>query len=49
VHVRAFDEVADVIQAGLLELGHPCERSVGRLLDLKSCPCRYALSPSLEK
>jgi hypothetical protein len=33
VHVRAFDEVADVIQAGLLELGHPCERSAGRLLD----------------
>ncbi|HEY6241930.1 MAG TPA: glycosyltransferase [Burkholderiales bacterium] len=33
VHVRAFDEVADAIQAGLIELGHSCERSAGRLLD----------------
>jgi len=33
VHVRAFDEVAEVIHAGLTELGVPCERSVGRLAD----------------
>lgn len=31
VHVRAFDEVAEVIHAGLTELGVPCERCVGRL------------------
>ncbi len=36
VHVRAFDEVADAIQAGLLELGHSCERSAGRLLDYRT-------------
>jgi hypothetical protein len=36
VHVRAFDEVADAIQAGLLELGHSCERSPGRLLDYRT-------------
>ena len=30
VHVRAFDEVADAVQAGLIELGHSCERSFGR-------------------
>jgi hypothetical protein len=33
VHVRAFDEVADAIQAGLIELGHSCERGVGRLIE----------------
>jgi glycosyl transferase family 1 len=33
VHVRAFDEVAEVIHAGLIELGLACERSVARLLD----------------
>jgi len=33
IHVRAFDEVADAIEAGLLELGHSCERSIGRLID----------------
>jgi hypothetical protein len=33
VHVRAFDEVAEVIHAGLIELGVSCERSVGRLAD----------------
>jgi len=33
VHVRAFDEVADAIQAGLTELGHACERGVGRLIE----------------
>lgn len=33
VHVRAFDEVAEVIHAGLLESGHECERSVGRFVD----------------
>jgi hypothetical protein len=31
VHVRAFDEAADAVQAGLIELGHSCERGVGRL------------------
>lgn len=36
VHVRAFDEVADAIQAGLIELGHSCERSAGRLLDYRT-------------
>jgi hypothetical protein len=36
VHVRAFDEVAEAIQAGLLELGHSCERSAGRLLDYRT-------------
>jgi hypothetical protein len=38
-HARAFDEVADAIQAGLLELGHSCERSSGRLAD----PCTHIL------
>ena len=33
VHVRAFDEVAEVIHAGLTELEAPCERCVGRLAD----------------
>jgi len=33
VHVRAFDEVAEVIHAGLQELDVSCVRSVGRLLD----------------
>jgi len=33
VHVRAFDEVADAVQAGLIELGHSCERSFGRAPD----------------
>lgn len=33
VHVRAFDEVAEVVCAGLIELGVSCERSVGRLAD----------------
>jgi glycosyl transferase family 1 len=33
VHVRAFDEVAEVIHAGLMELGLACERSIARLLD----------------
>jgi hypothetical protein len=33
VHVRAFDEVADAIQAGLIELGHSCERSFGQAPD----------------
>lgn len=33
VHVRAFDEVADAIQAGLIELGHSCERSFARAPD----------------
>lgn len=32
-HVRAFDEVAEVIHAGLLGLGVDCERSVGRLAE----------------
>ena len=32
IHARAFDEVAEVMRAGLLELGHACERSSGRLL-----------------
>jgi Glycosyl transferases group 1 len=32
IHARAFDEVAEVMRAGLLELGHVCERSPGRLL-----------------
>ena len=30
-HVRAFDEVAEAIHQGILELGHPCERVVGAL------------------
>jgi glycosyl transferase family 1 len=30
VHVRAFDEAADAVQAGLIELGHSCERGFGR-------------------
>jgi hypothetical protein len=30
-HVRAFDEAAEVVHAGLLGLGIDCERSVGRL------------------
>jgi len=30
-HVRAFDEVAEVVHAGLHALGVDCERSVGRL------------------
>jgi hypothetical protein len=30
-HVRAFDEVAEAIHQGILELGHPCERIVGAL------------------
>ena len=33
VHVRAFDEVAEAVHGGLLELGMPSERSVGRLAD----------------
>jgi hypothetical protein len=33
IHVRAFDEVAEVIHAGLQELGISCERGVGRLLE----------------
>ena len=33
VHVRAFDEVAEVIRAGLTESGHECERSVGCLVE----------------
>ena len=33
VHVRAFDEVVDAIQAGLIQLGHSCERSVGLLAE----------------
>ena len=33
VHVRAFDEAADAVQAGLIELGHSCERSFGRASD----------------
>jgi hypothetical protein len=33
VHVRAFDEVADAVRAGLIELGHSCERSFGRAPD----------------
>ena len=33
VHVRAFDEVAEVIHAGLTDLGVPCERCVGRPAD----------------
>jgi hypothetical protein len=33
VHVRAFDEVAEVIRAGLTGSGHECERSVGRLAE----------------
>lgn len=32
VHVRAFEEVSEVVHAGMLELGLPCERSVGELL-----------------
>jgi Glycosyl transferases group 1 len=32
IHARAFDEVAEVMRAGLLESGHACERSQGRLL-----------------
>lgn len=32
-HVRAFDEVAEVIHAGLIALGIDCERSVGRLAE----------------
>jgi hypothetical protein len=32
-HVRAFDEVAEVIRAGLIALGIDCERSVGRLAE----------------
>jgi hypothetical protein len=31
-HVRAFDEVAEAIQAGMLDLGVDCERSVGGLV-----------------
>jgi hypothetical protein len=31
VHVRAFDEVAEAIQAGLIESGFECERSMGRM------------------
>ena len=33
VHVRAFDEVAEAIHAGLIELGHSCERSFGQAPD----------------
>ncbi len=29
MHVRAFDEVAEAIHQGVLELGHPCERVTG--------------------
>jgi hypothetical protein len=29
VHVRAFDEAADAVQAGLIGLGHSCERCFG--------------------
>jgi hypothetical protein len=32
-HVRAFDEVAEAIHAGMLGLGVDCERSVGRLVE----------------
>ena len=31
MHVRAFDEVAEAVEQGVLELGHPCERVVGAL------------------
>ena len=31
MHVRAFDEVAEAIQQGIVELGHPCERRIGSL------------------
>jgi hypothetical protein len=30
-HVRAFDEAAEAVQQGLLELGHPCARVIGGL------------------
>jgi len=33
VHVRAFDEVAEAVHAGLVESGLECERSVGRLAE----------------
>jgi len=33
VHVRAFDEVVDAIHAGLVDLGHSCERSLDRVVD----------------
>lgn len=33
VHVRAFDEAAEAVYAGLLELGVSCERCVGRLAE----------------
>lgn len=36
-HVRAFDEAADAIHAGLLDLGHSCERSLDRVLDGRTC------------
>jgi len=31
MHLRAFDEVAEAVHQGILELGHPCERIVGAL------------------
>jgi hypothetical protein len=31
MHVRAFDEAAEAVEQGILELGHPCERSIGAL------------------
>ena len=31
LHMRAFDEVAEAIHQGLLELGYPCRRIVGAL------------------
>jgi len=37
VHVRAFDEVVDAIHAGLVDLGHSCERSLDRVLDGRTC------------
>jgi Glycosyl transferases group 1 len=33
VHVRAFDEAAEVIHAGLIEAGHECDRSIGRFAE----------------
>jgi len=36
VHVRAFDEAAEAIHAGLLDLGINCERGVGRIAEART-------------